>query len=96
MKETYHLAIEMAESEQADRFQNPPRTFPKEPKKKPWLEEEQDKKKKMYSDKSASEHDKALTSLGALFSYYNDRCHENDFQKADVRRRVAISVKLEK
>ena len=43
-----------------------------------------------------SEHDKALATLGKLFSYYKDRCFESDFENPEIRRRVAMSVKLEK
>lgn len=93
---TYHKAIAMAESEQADRFQNPLRTFPKKVKLHTVVDDEALRKQKLYNDKSASEHDKALSSLGHLFSYYKDRCHESEYEHPSVRRRVAISVKLEK
>lgn len=43
-----------------------------------------------------TEHDKALGSLGLLFSYYNDRYTEADYQVPEVRKRVAISIKLER
>lgn len=85
----------MAESEQAQKFQNPPRTFPKKEKKVVDFDEGS-KKNKMYGDKNASEHDKAVTSLGLLFSYYNDRYHPSTFEKPDVRKRVALSVRMEK
>lgn len=92
--QTYHKAIAMAESEQAQRFQNPPRTFPKKGKQALLLEAS--KRSRHYNDKNVTEHSKALASLGNLFSYYNDRCIENTSSDPKVRRRVAMSVKLEK
>ena len=43
-----------------------------------------------------SEHDKAVGSLGKLFSYYNDRCTDAIYENPDIQRRVGVSVRFEK
>ena len=64
---------------------NPPRTFPKKTKKPIVVEDEANSKRdRQYNDKNMSEHDKAVGSLGKLFSYYNDRCTDAIYQNPDI------------
>ena len=88
----------MVDTEQAERFMNPPRTFPKKKKEKPKviLDGASLKRQMRYNDKNASEHDKAMCSLGSLLFYYKDRANEAVFENPDVKRRVAVSIKEEK
>jgi hypothetical protein len=88
----------MADTEQAERFMNPPRTFPKKKKEKPKLilDGASLKRQMRYNDKNASEHDKAMSSLGSLLFYYKDRANEAVFENPDIKRRVAVSIKEEK
>ena len=93
-KKTYIQAIALANSEAADRFQNPLRSFPKKPKPAPVVE--LSKKQKRYYDKEMTEHDKAVDSLWHLFDYYRDREHMFNVEDPVVKRRAAVSIKEEK
>ena len=84
----------MANSEVADRFQNPLRSFPKKIKAAPVLEES--RKSKRYNDKEMTEHDKAVGSLWNLFDYYQDRADTFNVDNPAIRRRVAVSIKDER
>jgi hypothetical protein len=67
---TYVKAINMANSEAFKKFQEPPRTFPKEKKEKKSCLLDSGKH---YHDKNISEHSKALNTLGGLLGYYKER-----------------------